>query len=140
MSKRTPKLAPKPATAPPDLPTVDIEIGGRMYKACFDLQTLFEAEEQLLRLGHWDANLLRILPEFSASSARRLFAVAIQRFHPEISFENRLDLLSHDPAALLIVSAKLAELWMASMPKAKEGKTGDGEDPSQASAEASAGG
>lgn len=142
MSKRrsTPtKLAPKPVSAPPDLPTVDIEIGGVIYKACFDFQALYDAEEQLLRLGHKDANLLRIFPQLSASSARRLFAVAIQRFHPQIPFDERVRLVGTDPRAIWLVGEKLAELWLYSMPKPKEGAAATGVDPSQASAVPNAG-
>jgi len=133
------KLAPKPVSAPPDLPTVDIKIGGETYKACFDLKTLAAAETELFLAGHNEVDLLALLPHASVENLKILFACATQRFHRDIPYQQRRDLLDGEVPVLYLVRRKIKELWLSSTPRPKggEAKTAD---PSRAdSADASAG-
>lgn len=86
----------KATTAPvsdPTIETTDIVINGKAYRMCFDLGALAQAEDALIAEGH-DVNLLHALPRLNLSSVRVIFAASIRKFHPEITYEDALALLT----------------------------------------------
>ncbi len=100
------------------LPTDVIEVAGKKYTICMDIGTLIDAEEELNAAGH-NVSLLLSLPPLSASKTRRIFAIALRKFHPEITFEEAMGIL--DLPALYKTSDIFSDLWLRSTPQAKEG-------------------
>lgn len=83
-----------PIPVDPTIETTDVVIGDKVYRMCFDLRSLAIAEEKLVGEGH-NVNLLVALPRMDKIvNIRILFAASIQRFHPEIDFEDGLNLLN----------------------------------------------
>ena len=116
-------MAKKAEVKDPTLPTADVMIGGASYKVCLDLNALFESEGELIRQGH-NAALLESLGNIfgSGDAVKRVFAVAVQRFHPELGFESAYKL--PNLAEVYRLRGVLSELWKDSMPEPKE-ETGD---------------
>lgn len=107
---------------PADLPFDEFVIGGQTYRACFDLDSLEEAEFQLRKAGFREVDMLAIFPDPCMRNLRIVFAAAMQRFHANIPYEERKRLLGNTPEYFYRVGQRLAELWLDSMPKAKEGE------------------
>ena len=110
MAKR--KIVNTPAD--PTLPKTPIEINGQVYNLCFDLGALAEAESALIAEGH-DVNLLQALPVLNLSSVTVIFACAIQKFHPEIGYEQATKLITFP--TLYIVAGAIQAAWAASLPE-----------------------
>lgn len=107
---------------PADLPFDEFVIGSRTYRACFDLDALEEAEFQLRRAGNKEVDLLALFPDPCLRNLRILFATATQRFHGDIPYEDRKRLLGRTPEYFYRVGQRIADLWLDSMPKAKDGE------------------
>lgn len=122
MSKRSVKPTPVAIRPPADLPFDEFVIGGQTYRACFDLDALEEAEFQLRRAGNKEVDLLALFPDPCLRNLRILFATATQRFHGDIPYEDRKRLLGRTPENFYRVGQRIADLWLDSMPKAKDGE------------------
>jgi hypothetical protein len=107
------KVAGTPAD--PTIKPVDIIIGGKPYALCFDLDSLAEGERAMNREGV-ECNLLAALPNLTnLSNVRIIFACAIRRFHPEMSFQKAVALVKLDN--VYVIANKIAEAWQAAMPE-----------------------
>jgi hypothetical protein len=60
---------------------------------CFDYGALCEAEAALIS-KYPDVNLLTLLPVLTGQKSRVLFAMSLQRFQPEIPFDEALRLVN----------------------------------------------
>jgi hypothetical protein len=98
----------------PTLPNVPVEIGGVTYKLCFDFAALAEAESHFIKQGH-KINLLRELPAENLSSTRIIFACAIHKFQPELSYEDALNLVTLP--VLYLVAMAVNNAWKESLPE-----------------------
>jgi hypothetical protein len=106
------KIAQTPAD--PTLPKTPVTIAGKTYNLCLDLGALAEAEAALIAQVH-NVNLLYALPNQNLSNTQVVFAAALRKFHPEITFEEAKRLLTID--ALYTVALKLQEAWKAATPE-----------------------
>jgi hypothetical protein len=77
----------------PTIESSEIVIDGKVYRMCFDLGALAEAEDRLIARG-WNINILDAFPRLNLSSVRTMFAVSLHKFHPEIAYEDALALLT----------------------------------------------
>ena len=117
----------------PTLPSTTITLDGKEYRLCFDLGALAEAETAINReifaskTGAPPVNLMVAFPLQNLASTRIMFAAAVRRFHPAMTFAEALGLLT--PLNVLVVAAAVREAWEASLP-AKEDV-----DPTQAGEE-----
>lgn len=111
--KRSPKK-PAAETIEPTVDATTVVIGEKVYRMCFDLGSLAEAEHAMVEAGH-EVNLLYALPKVNLESTRILFAASLQRYHSELGFEERLDLLTL-PYVLVAANA-IADAWTRSIPK-----------------------
>lgn len=73
--------------------TSTVDIKGKTYTLCFDTRALIKAEHDLREQGH-DVNLQRSLPVLTLENTVIVFAAAVRRFHPEITFDDAIDLVS----------------------------------------------
>jgi hypothetical protein len=112
MMKR--KLTSVPAVDDPTVETTEIVIGGKTYKMCFDFRSLAKAERELNAAGH-KISLLTALPGHNLESIYVMFAASIRRFHPEIAYEDAIDLVDL-PTAFSVYSA-IVEAWAKAMPE-----------------------
>jgi hypothetical protein len=102
----------------PTLPTSVVTVEGVEYKLCLDFGALIDSEEELIAAGH-DVSLMFALNAQTASSLRIFFAIAMQRFHPDIPFEaaKKLFVLS----AMNSVQVAVLKLYEMSMPQPEQG-------------------
>lgn len=112
--------------ADPTLATTDVVIDGKVYRMCFDMQALGQAEEDLIAEGH-DVQLLLALPKFNIKNTLIIFAASIRRFHPEISYEDAVRLVTLP--YVYTVAAAIQEAWKKAMPDAASAE--DGANPIQ---------
>lgn len=98
----------------PTLPKTPIEINGKTYDLCFDLGALAEAEQALNREGH-HVNLLAALPVLNLTNVRVIFAAAIRKFHPEISYDEAVGMITF--LNLYAIANIIAEAWKAALPE-----------------------
>ena len=125
MPKKQPKNAaaaatetqPSTAVAPdgsvdPTLLTSKVKVGGKEYTLCFDLQTLAAVEHQLRKAGH-DVYLLESLPSQTLAHVLVTFAACIQRFHPEIPYQEALRLPGLND--IYAVRLAIADAWRRSV-------------------------
>jgi hypothetical protein len=103
MSKKT---AHKPATT--DLPKTPIEIGGKTYFMCFDMDALSDAEEYFNQRGA-NVNLLRSLSSLGLRSVRQVFPCALHTHHPELGFKEAQKLLTIQ--ATYSVAEAIVGIW-----------------------------
>lgn len=102
------------------LPKTPVEIGGKTFNLCFDLGALAEAEQainaELHRAGRRAdfVNLLNALPVQNLTNTRIVFAAAVRTFHPEIGFDEAIELL--EMPDLYNVAVAIREAWDASAP------------------------
>jgi hypothetical protein len=106
--------------ADPTLPKTPIQINGVPYNLCFDLGALAEAEASLNAEGH-QVNLLAALPVLNLSHVRLIFAAALHKFHPEISFDQASNMVTL--ANVFAIANTIAEAWKAALPEHE--KTGE---------------
>ena len=110
MSKR--KIAGTPTD--PTLPKTPVNIDGKEYTLCFDLGALAEAEAAILAEGH-QVNLLAALPVLNLSNVRLIFAAAIRKFHPDVTFSQAVAMVTlRNVYALAQV---IADAWKAAIPE-----------------------
>ena len=83
----------KSVEADPTMPKTPIVIEGKTYFMCLNLGALAKAEEELVANGY-DVNLLISLPPINLRSTRIVFAASLRYFHPEIAYEDALELLT----------------------------------------------
>lgn len=102
----------------PSLPFAEITILGETYKMCFQFRALAKAEAGLRKQGV-AANLLWQMPTLTFENIPIVFAAALGTFHPELKFEEVVDLLDYD--TVFEVRDKVLDAWVAAMPK-REGK------------------
>jgi hypothetical protein len=94
-----------------------VTVKGKEYDLCFDLGALSEAESAInaeyakAKLPD-RVNLLVALTDFNLRNTRILFAAALRTFHPEISFQEALELPAI-PDLYRVISA-IEEAWTAS--------------------------
>jgi hypothetical protein len=103
MSKKT---AHKPAES--DLPKIPIEIGGKTYSMCLDMEALSDAEEHFNQRGA-NVNLLRSLSSLGLKSVRQVFPCALHAHHPELGFKEAQKLLTIQ--ATYEVAAAIVAIW-----------------------------
>jgi hypothetical protein len=109
---KTRKVAGTPADA--TLPKTPITLDGVTYDLCFDLGALAEAEQALSRAGH-ACNLLYALPNLNLANVRVIFAAAIRKFHPEVSFEQAMGMITLQNVYL--IANAVSEAWTAALPE-----------------------
>jgi hypothetical protein len=109
----------------PTLLTSKVKIGGREITMCWDLGSLARAEHELRSSGH-DVNLLKALPALTLENTMVLFAASVRRFHPEITFEKAMKMLTL--ANVYTVGVAIADAWARSL--ADPGKDAE-ENPTQ---------
>jgi hypothetical protein len=102
------KNASKTVTLPSDLSKTPIEIAGKTYMCCFDMDQMADAEEFFNSRGE-NVNLLRSLSSLGLKSVRAVFAVALHTYHPEIGFKDAQKLLSL-PASYKVAAA-IGAIW-----------------------------
>lgn len=98
----------------PTLQKTPITIGGVTYNLCFDLGSLAEAEQTLNRAGH-NVNLLYALPNLNLANVRVIFGAALRAFHPEVTFEQAMDLITFHN--LYAIANAVSEAWTAALPE-----------------------
>jgi hypothetical protein len=110
MSKHSMKLAER-ELAPPDptQPTADVVIDGEIYRLCFDMLALGEAEEQLIKEGH-TACLLVEMNRVTIRSTQIMFTAAARKYQPWLTFEDVVELLK-GPGELLLAASAIADAW-----------------------------
>ena len=114
---RTRKIAG--TTADATLPKTPVVLGGKTYNLCLDLGALAEAETEingeLLRAGRKESvNLLFALPALNLASVRLIFAAAIRKFHPEISFDEACALVTL--VTVYDIAKRIQDVWDAASP------------------------
>ncbi|MBB6144716.1 hypothetical protein HNQ77_002672 [Silvibacterium bohemicum] len=117
MPKR--KVADTPAD--PTLPTFPIQIDGTTYTLCLDFAALAEAESALQRAGH-DVCILRHMPSLSFELVKAFFVCGVQRFHPDLAFEDASKLVRLDTVWLI---AKCIDIAYAMAMPATDEKPGE---------------
>lgn len=99
------------------LPRTPVTVQGREYNLCFDLGALAEAES-IINAEFAKAkmpervNLLLALTDLNLKNTRIVFAAAIRTFHPDLSFEEALELPGL--ADLFRVISAIEAAWSAS--------------------------
>jgi hypothetical protein len=100
--------------ADPTLPKTPVTISGKEYNLCFALGALAEAETAIRREGH-PCNVLVALPELNLANVRNLFPAALRTFHPEISYEKAVKMVTiHNVFA---IANGVASAWTESIPE-----------------------
>ena len=105
------KVAGTPAD--PTLPKTPVTIDGKEYNLCFDLGALAVAEAALNAEGH-NVNLLAALPQLNLANTRVIFAAALRTFHPNISFDDAVKMVSF--ANVYTIANAIAEAWQSALP------------------------
>jgi len=113
---KTRKIAGTPAD--PTLPKTSITIDGTDYDLCFDLGALAEAEAALNAEGR-DVNLLAALPTLNLSNTRLIFAAALRTFHPRISYDEAVSMVTL--ANVYLIAQAIQDAWKAALPEVKTG-------------------
>lgn len=111
-------MSKKPVVVDPLMPKTPIEINGTTYFMCLNLGALAQAEEELVAQGR-DVNLLVNLPPINLRSTRIIFAASLRQFHPDIPYEDALELLTM-PYVHAAYSAVI-EAWNKAMPEPNKG-------------------
>ena len=91
-----------------DLSKTPIELAGKTYFLCYDMDALADAEEYFNQRGA-TVNLLRSLSSLGLKSTRSVFACALHTYHPEISFKEAQKLLTIQ--ATYEVAAAIVAIW-----------------------------
>lgn len=122
MTKETRERKIAGTASDPTLPKTPVEIGGKTYNLCFDLGALAEAETainaELARAGRTDfVNLLFALPRLNLANVRTIFAAAVRKFHPKLSFDEACAMVDLNSAWDIATAVKGA--WEAAQPAAE---------------------
>ena len=114
-------------TIDPTLPYTEIEILGKTYKMCMTFRALARADARLREQGV-ASDLVRMLPNMTFESIPIVLAASLATFHPELTFEDVVELIDYD--TVWSVRDKIFEAWVAAFPKrAKEDGAKDKENP-----------
>lgn len=105
----------------PMLLTSTVDIKGKTYTLCFDTRALMKAEHDLREQGH-DVNLQRSLPVLTLENTVIVFAAAVRRFHPEITFEAAIDLVTM--RYFMAVGNAVLEAWNKCLAEPEEASAG----------------
>lgn len=108
----------KPEAIDPTVPFTPIDINGVTYKMCFDIRSLILAERKLneaVRVGDPKIDIAVTFRELNLENTCILFAASLQRFHPEISFDDALNLITM-PVVSRVTNAVVAA-WVAALPQ-----------------------
>ncbi len=125
MSEETMKLAQRELPVPdPTQPTADVVIDGEIYRLCFDIMALAEAEEALIKQGH-NICLLVELPRLTIRSVLITFAAAVHKYHPEMTFEGVVKLLT--PPHLTAAANAIVACWEKCRAPKEQKADGSGE-------------
>jgi len=103
MSKKT----AKPTTS--TLPKTPVEISGKVYDMCFDMDALSDAEEFFNREEGAKVNLLKSLSSLGLWSVRQVWPCAVHTYHPELSFKEAQRILTIQ--ATYEVAAAIVAIW-----------------------------
>ena len=103
----------------PTLPKTPITIDGTEYNLCFDLGALATAEADINAAGH-EVNLLAALPQLNLANTRVIFAAALRTFHPDISFDHAVKMVSF--ANVYTIANAIAEAWQSALPEPEKEK------------------
>jgi hypothetical protein len=101
------------------LPKTPIIIGGTEYSLCFDFGALSTAETELNREGH-EVNLLAMLPVLNLSNTRVIFAAALRKFHPDITFDQAVGMVNF--GNVYTIANAIAEAWQSALPEPEKEK------------------
>jgi hypothetical protein len=91
-----------------DLTKTPIDVGGKTYFMCFDLDALSDAEEYFNQRGA-NVNLLRSLSSLGLKSVRQVFPCALHTHHPELGFKEAQKLLTIQ--ATYSVAEAIVGIW-----------------------------
>jgi len=120
---------PDPRKIDPTVPYTIIEIGGTTYKLACTHRGIALAEEELLRRGRSDVNLLVAKLRPSVGGTRVLFAASLLHYQPETDFEAAQDLVNDEN--LVEVLNALDASRAKSFPEPTEETHADPQQPAQ---------
>lgn len=80
--------------------TVVVAIRGTEYTLCWDIEAVMRAEAGFAAQGH-DLNLMDGAVRFNMSNLRMIFVAMLERYHSNLSFEERCKLWSTSTYQLL---------------------------------------
>jgi hypothetical protein len=102
--------------ADPAIEYTEVELDGNKYRMCMDYDSLAEAEEHFQAAGK-NISLLMALPNMNLKNIRIVFAAAIHRYHPELSFEEAMRIVTLPNS--LTIAYKISEAWRKALPDAE---------------------
>jgi len=118
----------------PTVETTDVVIGEKVYRMCLTTRALAAAERELRKLGYPVVliHALNPLTLLELDSIVVIFAASIRKFHPEIGFEEAMDLVTLP--YLQTVAVAIHSAWEKALPKPE----GDKANPTEAGGEQAA--
>jgi hypothetical protein len=118
----------------PTVETTDVVIGEKVYRMCLNVRALAVAERELKRLGYNVVLIVALSRErlLELDSILVLFAASIRKFHPEVGFEEAIDLVTLP--YLYTVAVAVHNAWEKALPKPE----GDKANPTEAGGEQAA--
>ncbi len=102
------KTETRTITLPVDLSKTPIEIAGKTYHLCYEMDAMADAEDFFNQRGA-NVNLLRSLGSIGLKAVRTVFPCALHTYHPEISFKDAQKLLTIQ--ASYEVAAAIVAIW-----------------------------
>jgi hypothetical protein len=114
--KKARKIANTVADA--TLPKTPVTLDGKTYNLCLDFGALSEAEtainRELARAGSDQrVNLLAATVEENLANTGILFAAALRKYHPEISYKDALALINKENVFIVVFGIR--EAWNAAV-------------------------
>lgn len=110
MSKHTMRLAERELPPiDPSQTTADVVIDDEVYRLCFDIQALGEAEEQLVKEG-WNGCLLVEMNRVTIRSTHITFTASGRKHQPWLTLEDVVELLK-TPQNLLAAASAISDCW-----------------------------
>jgi predicted neutral ceramidase superfamily lipid hydrolase len=139
MMKNSEKTAVALPESNPTQQTTDVVIGDKVYRMCLNVRSLAQAERELNRMGY-KVILLRGLASLQLlelDTILVLFAASIRKFHPDISFDDAIDMVTL-PYVMPVAEA-LIDAWNKCLPAQETDvagnptEAGDGQAPTPVS-------
>ncbi len=111
-TKPTPKeLTPEVLVIDPTVESAPVVINDVVYRLCFRLRDIAQAEHDLRAAGY-DVNLLQGFTTVNVETTLILFPALLRKFHPEIGYERAGEILEEGgPRALMAVAAAIVDAW-----------------------------
>jgi hypothetical protein len=109
---------------------VEEVVGGETYRMCLDFRSLRLAERELNRAGR-NINILAEYPKLTMDSTCIMFGAAIHRLHPDIKFEDALEMLADDLPAAYRVANAIGVAWSNAMSLNAKGSSQGNKNPTQ---------